>query len=68
MKEICLKVEGMMCSGCENRIQNALKSIDGVKNVIAAHTSKEVKVTVQENFEENIIKERIEELGFEVIE
>ena len=23
MKEINLKVEGMMCTGCENRIQNA---------------------------------------------
>ena len=26
MKEINLKVEGMMCTGCENRIQNAVKN------------------------------------------
>ena len=68
MKEICLKVEGMMCSGCENRVQNALKNIDGVENVVADHTNKTVKITLQENIEENIIKESIEELGFEIIE
>ena len=67
MKEICLKVEGMMCSGCENRVQNSLKSIEGVENVVADHTVKLVKVTLQDNIEENIIKECIEELGFEVI-
>ena len=68
MKEICLLVEGMMCSGCENRVQNTLKSIEGVENVVADHIAKFVKVTLQENIEENSIKECIEELGFEVIE
>ena len=34
MKEINLKVEGMMCTGCENRIQNA------VKNMNTRHLSK----------------------------
>lgn len=68
MKEIFLKVEGMMCSGCENRVQNALKNIDGVGNVVADHITKVVKVTLQESIKENSIKECIEELGFEVIE
>ena len=31
MKEINLKVEGMMCIGCENRIQNAVKNMNGIK-------------------------------------
>lgn len=68
MKEICLKIEGMMCSGCENRVKNALKNIEGVENVLADHTNKIVKITLQKNIEENILKERIEELGFEIIE
>ena len=30
MKEIILNVEGMACEGCENRIQNSLKNIEGI--------------------------------------
>ena len=37
MKETIIKVEGMVCNGCENRVQNALKNIDGVENVVADH-------------------------------
>ena len=33
MKEINLKVEGMMCTGCENRIQNAVKNMNGIKRL-----------------------------------
>ena len=36
MKDILLHVEGMECTGCENRIQNALKDRDGVKEVVVA--------------------------------
>lgn len=28
MKETIIKVEGMVCNGCENRVQNALKTIE----------------------------------------
>lgn len=35
MNEINLNVEGMMCGGCEKRIENALGDIKGVKNVKA---------------------------------
>ena len=37
MKETIIKVEGMVCNGCENRVQNALKNIEGVENVVADH-------------------------------
>ena len=35
MNEINLNVEGMMCGGCEKRIENALGDIKGVKKVKA---------------------------------
>ena len=66
MKEIKLKVEGMMCGGCENRIQNALKTIEGVEKVVASHTEGTVEVTVREDIEENTIKEKIEDIGYSV--
>jgi len=65
MKEIIIKVEGMMCGGCEKRIQNALKSIEGVKEVVASHENKTVKVVT--NVDEKILAEKIEDIGFKVV-
>lgn len=66
MKEIIIKVEGMVCNGCENRVQNALKQIDGVENVVADYKAGTVKITTIESLDENLIKEKIEDIGFEV--
>ena len=68
MKEILIKVEGRACSGCENRIQNALKTVDGVISVVANHADGTVKVILNSEIEENILKEKIEDLGFDVKE
>lgn len=66
--EMTFKVEGMMCGGCENRVQNALKTIDGVENVVASHTNGTVKVTLNKELDKNVIKEKIEDIGYEVKE
>lgn len=68
MKETIIKVEGMVCGGCENRVQNALKTIEGIENVVADHTKGIVTVTAKEEVSINTIKETIEDLGFEVKE
>lgn len=68
MKEIIIKVEGMVCSGCENRVQNALKTIKGVENVIANHVTGTVTVTSNNELEKDTLKEKIEDIGFEVKE
>lgn len=68
MKEIIIKVEGMVCNGCENRVQNALKNISGVDNVIADHNTGIVKVILKGEVEESVIKDKIEDIGFEVKE
>ena len=53
MKEINLKVEGMMCTGCENRIQNAVKNMNGIKSVKADHTTGTVKIEAEDGIEES---------------
>ena len=68
MKETIIKVEGMVCNGCENRVQNALKNIDGVENVVADHTTGTVTVTSKNEVAESTIKDIIEDIGFEVKE
>lgn len=67
MKEINLKVNGMVCNGCENRVKNALKNIEGVENVIANHESGMVTVILKEEIDANIIIKTIENLGYEII-
>ena len=66
MKEINLKVEGMMCTGCENRIQHAVKNMNGIKSVKADHTTGTVKIEAEDGIEESKIKEKIENIGFDV--
>lgn len=66
MKEIILNVEGMACEGCENRIQNSLKNIEGIEKVVANHKEKIVTI-VGENVDIDKVKERIEDIGFKVL-
>lgn len=68
MKETIIKVEGMVCGGCENRVQNALKTIEGVEEVVANHETGIVKVTAKDEVDEKVMKEKIEDIGFEVKE
>ncbi len=68
MKEIVLKVEGMVCSGCENRVQNALSNLESVKKVVADHKTNTVKIMLDQEGLEKEIKETIEDLGFDVVE
>lgn len=65
MKETIIKVEGMMCEGCENRIQNSIKSIENIEKVVANHKEGIVTV-VGENVDIAKVKQRIEDIGFTV--
>ena len=67
MKEINLKVEGMVCGGCENRVQNAVSTVDGVESVKANHNDGSVVVTAKDNVLEQTIMDKIEDIGFTVV-
>ncbi len=67
MKEFKIKVNGMVCTGCENRVKNALSTIDGVKEVIADYKTGDVEVVAQDNVELNVLEEKIDDIGFEVV-
>ncbi|MGX8852016.1 heavy-metal-associated domain-containing protein [Amedibacillus sp. YH-ame10] len=67
MKKI-IKVDGMMCEGCERRVNNALSSLEGVSSCKA--NAKENQVVIE--FDESLvtiedIKESIEEIGYDVV-
>ncbi len=60
-----LKVEGMVCEGCENRIKNALSRIEGVQEVSANHQTKEVTITFDRPIED--LEQIITSIGFDII-
>lgn len=66
MKETIIKVQGMACEGCEKRIQNALKNMEGIENVVANHKEGTVIIKVNE-IDIDKVKERIKDLGFTVL-
>lgn len=67
MKSIVIKVEGMACGGCENRIKNVLETIEGVSSVNANYIDGTVSVSLENNISENTIFEKIEDIGFKVV-
>ena len=67
MKEMELKVNGMVCEGCENRVKNALSTIEGIENVEASHETGIVTIKVNKEIERTVIEEKIDDIGFEVI-
>jgi len=67
MKEISIKVKGMVCGGCENRVKNALATMDGIEKVEANYQTGMVTVIAKQEILEAVIEEKITDLGFEVI-
>lgn len=67
MKEIVLNIKGMMCEGCEKRVQNVLGNIDGVESVNANHNTGKVLIVLNKDVEKLLLEEAIDDLGYEVI-
>ena len=67
MKEIKMKVNGMVCEGCENRVKNALSIIDGVEKIEANHKIGIVTVILNKEIEKSVIEEKIDDLGFKIV-
>ena len=66
MNKIELKVKGMVCGGCENRVKNALGAIDGVEAVEASYQTGLVKVKAEEKVSKQTLEEAIVDIGFEI--
>ncbi len=67
MNTLKIKVKGMVCNGCENRVQNALKTIEGIEEVHADYKKELVTIKTNREIDKNVIYEKLEDLGFEVI-
>lgn len=65
--EKIITIEGMKCSGCANRVKNALSSIKGIKKIDVNHETKLAKVTYKKEINNDDIISAINELNFKVI-
>lgn len=68
MKELKIKINGMACSGCENRVKTALSEISGVERVEANHNTGMVVIESEKDLDIAQIKEKIIDLGYEIVE
>lgn len=66
MKKVLL-VEGMSCGHCEKAVKSALLELDGINKVEVDLSSKKVEVE-GDNLQDNLIKEAIEDAGYDVLE
>ncbi|HVE93192.1 MAG TPA: cation transporter [Actinomycetota bacterium] len=66
--EQTLNVEGMSCGGCESTIVGGLLGMPGVQEASADHQAKQVVVRFEpQQVGLDAIRERIEEMGFDVL-
>lgn len=68
MDELVLQVDGMTCTGCEQRIGTVLRRVEGVREVRADHTTGRVQVRVgPELSDPDVLADRVAAAGFEVV-
>lgn len=64
MKEIKLKIEGMHCEGCSNRLEKILNNVDGVESAKVSLEEKLADIKYnEEEVELNTILQEIEDAG-----
>ena len=56
---------GMHCDNCVRKVENDLNDIEGIKAKVSLKKNN-VKIDFEKNIEDNIIIERIKNLGFDV--
>lgn len=68
-KNMCktIKIEGMACSHCENRVREALEGISGVKVKEVSAKGKMATVEVASTVTDNSLREAIEAAGYKVV-
>ena len=65
--EKTVKIKGMMCEHCENRIKAALEAIDGVEEAKASHEAGCAKIKLSKEVPEAAIKKAIEDQDYKFI-
>lgn len=68
--KIEIRISGMSCTGCENRVENVLKNIENVESVNANYNTGIVEIETNniKDLDMDMIKETLEDLGYDILE
>ena len=68
--KIEIKISGMSCTGCENRVENVLKNIENIESVNANYNTGIVEIETNniKDLDIDIIKKALEDLGYDILE
>lgn len=68
--KIEIRISGMSCTGCENRVENVLKTIENVESVNANYNTGIVEIETNniKDLDIDMIKETLEDLGYDILE
>lgn len=62
-----IQVDGMSCGGCEDAVENALRTLDGVHRVDANHEAGTVEVATESDVSDDDLGTTIHDAGYGVI-
>ena len=65
LQEITLRIEGMMCEHCEQRVAKALLAVDGVAEAKTDHTKGSAVLRVTAEPDEDALRKAVEDAGYE---
>lgn len=68
--KIEIRISGMSCTGCENRVENVLKNIENIESVNANYNTGIVEIETNniKDLDIDVIKETLEDLGYDILE
>ena len=68
MKQITLKVDGMMCGMCESHVNEAVrKAFPKAKKVTSSHSKGQAVILSEQALDEDALRSAITETGYEVV-
>ena len=65
--EKTMKIEGMMCMHCENRVKKTLEKIEGVESAVVSHEKGTAVVTLNADVANDVLKNAVEAQDYTVI-
>ena len=65
--EKTMKIEGMMCMHCENRVKKTLEKIEGVESAVVSHEKGTAVVTLNAEVANDVLKNAVEAQDYTVI-